>query len=96
MAEKHGESSSFITPDSLRKILNSLKNLYESHTKKYYGKTDTEGAQYAGTVENFGSEILMESRKMHMDKPPMMNLFLKNTVSQYFDLEYSDLIYIKK
>lgn len=93
MAEKHGESSSFITPDSLRKILNSLKNLYESHTKKYYGKTDTEGAQYAGTVENFGSEILMESRKMHMDKPPMMNLFLKNTVSQYFDLEYSDLIH---
>ena len=28
-----------------------------------------------GTVENFGSEILIESRKMLMDKPSLRNIF---------------------
>lgn len=92
MNEKHGESTPFVSPDSFRKILQTLKSLYDSHTKKNYGRTDMNGAQYVGTVENFGSEILFESRKMLMDKPPMMNLFVQNSLSPYFDLSYSCMI----
>ena len=86
------EFSSFVTPDGLRKTLQLSKNLYDSYTKRNYGYEDINGSQYVGTVENFGSEILIESRKMLMDKPSLRNIFVDNTFDFYFNIEYSGLI----
>lgn len=86
------EFSPFVTPDSLRKTLQLLKNFYNGYTKKNCGYEDIDGSQYSGVVENFGSELLLEARKILMDKPSLKNVFVNNTFDFYFDIQYSDLI----
>lgn len=86
------ELTSYMSPDSLRKTTQLLKNLYDLHTKKYCGYEDINGSQYNGTVENFGSELLLEARKILLDKPSLANIFVENTFDFYFDIQYSDLI----
>ena len=71
MSENTFRSSPQMTPDSLRQKLHMDKAFYELHTKKYFGRQDINGLEYAGTVENFGSEMLLESRKMRMLRPPL-------------------------
>jgi len=83
------EFSPFVGPDSLRETTRLLKNLYDLHTKRYCGYEDINGSQYVGTVENFGSEQLIESRKILMDKPSLKNIFIENTFDFYFDIQYS-------
>ena len=83
------EFSQYVGPDSLRKTTQLLKNLYDLHTKRYCGYEDINGSQYAGTVENFGSEMLLEARKMLMDKPSLKNIFIENSFDFYFDIQYS-------
>lgn len=92
MPDKLIELSSYMSPDSLRKTTQLLKNMYDLHTKRYCGYEDINGSQYVGTVENFGSEILLESRKLLMDKPPLNNIFIENTFDFYFDIQYSEII----
>lgn len=86
------EVSPFMTPDSLRATLKSLKHFNDLHTKRYQSYEDVKGSKYVGTVENFGDELLIESRKLLMDKPPLKSLFSINTFTEYFNIEYSDLI----
>ena len=86
------EFSSFVTPDSMRKTLNLLKNFYDSHTKKNYGYKDIHGTQYSGVVENFGSELYIESRKLLMHNPSLENVFVDNTFDFYFDIQFSKCI----
>lgn len=86
------EFSSYVSPDSLRKTTQLLKNLYDMHTKRYCGYEDINGSQYVGTVENFGSEMLLEARKILLDKPSLKNIFIENTFDFYFDIQYSELI----
>lgn len=86
------EFSSYMGPDALRKTTQLLKNLYDVHTKRYCGYEDINGSQYVGTVENFGSEMLLESRKLLLDKPSLKNIFIENTFDFYFDIQYSELI----
>ena len=86
------EFSSFVTPDSMRKTLNLLKNFYDSHTKKNYGYKDIHGTQYSGVVENFGSELYIESRKLLMHNPSLENVFVYNTFDFYFDIQFSKCI----
>ena len=71
MAEKF---TPLITPDSARKVFQLMNRLFDGYTKKNCGHEDIDGLQYAGTVNNFGSEIYFESRKMRMDKPPIQSL----------------------
>ena len=86
------EFSPFVGPDSLRQTTHLLKNLYDVHTKRYCGYKDINGSQYEGTLENWGSEMLLESRKMLMDKPALENIFIENTLDFYFDIQYSNII----
>lgn len=86
------EFSPFVTPDSMRKTLNLLKNFYDSHTKKNYGYEDICGTQYSGVVENFGSELYIESRKLLMNNPSLENVFVHNTFDFYFDIQFSKCI----
>lgn len=86
------EFTQYVGPDSLRKTTQLLKNVYDMYTKRFCGYTDINGCQYNGTVENFGSEMLFESRKMLMDKPPLGNIFIENSFDFYFDIQYADEI----
>ena len=79
MTDTSMEFSQFMSPDSLRKATQLLKNMYDLHTKRYCGYEDINGCQYVGTVENFGSEMLFETRKLLMNKPPLKNIFIENT-----------------
>lgn len=80
------------SPDSIRKMLQLLKSFYDGYTYTNMNHVDSDGLQYNGTVENFGSEIYVESRKMMMDKAPIELVFPDNTFSFYFDIMYSELI----
>lgn len=92
MSDTIKETSPMMTPDSLRKLLQLSKSFYETHTKKNFGRTDINGSHYSGTVENFGFELLLEARKLLMDKPSLKDLFVDNTMDFYFDIQYSSLI----
>ena len=84
--------SPFVGMDALRAFNKINKSLFDVHTKRYSGFTDEYGIQYAGTVENFGSELLLEPRKLLMDKLPIGDIFTKNTMSFYFDIDYSGYV----
>ena len=84
--------SPFVGMDALRAFNKINKSLFDVHTKRYSGFTDERGIQYAGTVENFGSELLLEPRKLLMDKLPIGDIFTKDTMSFYFDIDYSGYV----
>lgn len=86
------EDTPMLTPDSLRKMLQMTGNMYNTHTKKNYGREDINGSQFSGTVENFGFEMLLESRKHKMQKPSLKNVFVDNKMDQFFDIQYSNMI----
>lgn len=92
MSEPIRESSPMIGPDSLRKINQVNESFFETHTKKNFGKEDVYGSKYSGTVENFGFEMLLEARKLKMQKPSLKGVFATNTFEYYFDLQYSNMI----
>lgn len=92
MSNSTKESSPMITPDTLRKVNQMNQAFYETHTKKNYGRTDTWGSQYSGTIENFGSEALLESRKLLMEKPSLEGVFRTNGFKTFFNLQYSNMI----
>lgn len=92
MSQSVHEFSSIMTPDSLRKTLQMLHNFYELHTKKNYGYTDINGCQYSGIIDNYASELLLESRKILMDRPSLKNFITESTFDYYFDIQYSNLI----
>lgn len=84
--------SPIATPDSLRAFLQLSKRFYELHTVRNLGYKDIDGFQYVGTTENFGSEILLESRKLRMMKPPVDLVRASCYVRDYFDITQSDFI----
>lgn len=92
MSEISKRYEQLISPDSLRKTTQLMKNHFDSYTKKNYSYQDINGLHYNGTVENFGSEILIESRKMKLDKPPLVNIKFNKHISFYFDIKYSNQI----
>ena len=82
----------YMSPDSLRTFLKTSNSFFDTHTKKNIGYEDINGDQYVGTTENYGSEILMESRKMLMNNHSLKNLFTKNTFDYYFDIEFCPMV----
>ena len=82
----------FVSPDSVRKTFQLLNRFYDGYTKKNVGYTDIKGLKYAGTSENFGSEIYFEARKMRMKRPPIDMVFFHNDFGFYFNIMYSELI----
>ena len=90
MPENTYRESPFVSPDSMRQKLHFDKALFEMHTKKQFGREDINGSQYVGTVENFGSEMLLESRKMRMMKPALNHIWRNHNVDYWFKMEYAD------
>ena len=86
------EAIPIMSPDSLRASLDFLKKFNDTHPKRNTLYTDTDGNKFIGTTENFGDEILIESRKLILDKPSLKKVFEENTFSEYFDIGYSELI----
>ena len=82
----------YVSPDALRAFLHTKKNLYNLYPNKYLGFTDIDGLQYVGTSENFGSEMLFETRKLRMNKPSIEAVLPSEYLSYYFDLIESDFI----
>lgn len=85
------EVTPFMSPDTIRAFSGFLKKFSDQHTKRYQGYEDIDGSKYVGTVENFGDEILIEARKLLMDKPSLKQMFTINNLSRYFDIAFSDL-----
>jgi hypothetical protein len=92
MSNRPQEKSYFMTPDSLRAYLHLMEQLYNSHTSVNMGKENADGTQYSGTIENFGSEILMEASKMKLRKPPLNSLIVPSIAKYYFDIQYAEYI----
>ena len=84
------ENSNIMSPDSLRQFLKLNKSMYNLHTSKNYGLDDTGGIQYAGTVENFGSEILIESNKLRLNRPPIDSLTISSILRFYFNIDFCE------
>lgn len=79
----------FISPDSLRAYTHLMKNFYNGYIPSYLGETDIHGSEYVGTIENFGSEILIESRKMKLKDPKFNDIIKENSFDPYFNISYS-------
>lgn len=82
----------FIGPDALRTWMDLNNNVTKAHTPRYIGYKDINGAKYEGTIENFGSELLLEARKMRLNKIPLDNIFRQNDYDFYFDIKYANFV----
>lgn len=82
----------YTSPDALRTFLQLSKQMYDQYTKESYGFKDSNGLQYVGTVKNFGSEMLIESQKMMMNRPPFDFHYMNQIFSYFFQLKKSDFI----
>ena len=80
------------SPDSLRQFLQLRKQFYNLHVTADTGFEDCDGLQYSSSIQNFGAEILLESRKMRMRRPPVPIIKPNRYFSYYFNIDYSDYI----
>ena len=82
----------FMSPDGLRQKVHIDKAFFDSHTKKQFGYEYADGTKYVGTVENYGAEQLLETRKMRTNRPPLGDVLLNNVFREYFEIKYDDNI----
>lgn len=80
------------SPDALRQLLHLSNKFYDLHTDRSKGYEDMDGLQYVGTMENFGSEMLFETRKLRMNRPPAKIVKPCATLSYYFNISHADFI----
>ena len=90
------ESLHIMTPDTTRALNNSNKNLYDTCVKREYNfKELSQNLQYSGTVENFGSEVLLEARKLNEKYILPESFFSKDVIvsniKAYFEPMWSPL-----
>lgn len=78
-----------VTPDTLRKFLHTNKAFFDTYVKKNNGYVDTNGSVYNGTVNNFGGELLLESRKLFLNKPNIDKINVSSEFLYYFDIKYA-------
>lgn len=85
------EQNPYMSPDSTRKFLNTNKKLFDAYTKKNYCETDLYGITNTGTVENFGSEVLLESRRLANNRIEQYKDIYSSDFKFYFDFMWSPL-----
>lgn len=83
------EKNLYMNPDSTRKFLRLNKKLFESHTDKNYSVSDEYEITNSGTFENFGSEVLAESRRLSNDRVEYFKDFYSPEFKFYFDFLWS-------
>jgi len=82
--------SPHVSPDSMRQKLHMDERFFDSHTKKSVGYEHQNGTQYSGNIQNWGSELLLETRKMRLNRPPLGDIILNHAFREYFTLQYDD------
>lgn len=78
-----------VTPDTIRSFLHVNKAFFDTYVKKNNGYIDTNGSVYNGTVNNFGGELLVESRKLLLNKPSIDKINVSSEFLYYFDIKYA-------
>ena len=82
----------FVSPDGVRKLTQLMKSHFDGYPSKDKLYNDSKGLQYNGSVYNYGSELLFETNKLKMTRPPIRNLSYGKDTTFYFDIKYSDII----
>lgn len=81
----------FMTPDTVRQKTRIDQAFFEQHTPKEKGYDHINGTKYAGTAHNYGSEMLLETRKVRQRRPPIGDrVSLAPNLQTTFDLTYAD------
>ena len=80
----------YVTPDSMRQKLHMDEQFFDLHTKNVYNREDINGSPYVGNIQNWGAEMLLETRKMKLDHPPLGDIILNDSFHEYFELDYDD------
>ena len=92
MSDIPKRSEYYLSPDGVRKLSQLMKQHFAGYSSKDKLYNDSKGLQYNGSVYNFGSEILLETNKLKMTRPPIRNLSYGTDTTFYFDIKYSDII----
>ena len=92
MSDIPKRSEYYLSPDGVRKLTQLMRQHFDSYSSKDKLYNDSKGLQYNGSVYNFGSEILLETNKLKMTRPPIRNLSYGTDTTFYFDIKYSDII----
>lgn len=80
----------FVSPDTMRAKLHTDKNLFNGYTKKSFGTEARNGTKYVGDIQNWGSEMLLESRNMRLNRPPLGDIYPCDILKTYFEMTYDD------
>ena len=77
-----------VTPDSIRAKLHIDRKLYGTYVDRSTMHTHTNGTKYVGTLENWGSELLVEAHKLKMKYTPFNIFHYSDAAQRYFDFHY--------
>ena len=85
--------SPYISPDTFRKKLHLDQNFFNGYIPKSISYEQANGTKYVGNIQNWGSEQLLEVRKLKLNRPPLEACYAYNDIfNQFFSLQYSDEI----
>ena len=79
-----------MTPDTVRQKTHIDKSFFDLHTPKEKGYEHTNKTQYVGNVQNWGSELLLETRKLRQRKPPLGDVHIDPGMAHMFNIKYAD------
>ena len=82
----------YASPDTLRAKLHMDKKFYDAHTKQSVEYQHVTQTHNIGTVENWGAEMLLSTRKLKMNRPPLGDIILSKEFYDYFTLKNDDNI----
>ena len=79
----------WVSPDTVRMRLKLDKMFFDQHVKRSFLREHTNGSKYVGTIENWGSELFLESHKLKMKLPPFQTYVCNDWTKFYFDMHYA-------
>ena len=80
----------YVSPDTLRAKLHMDQKLFNAHTSKTAFHEHSNQTYNVSHMENWGAEMLFETRKMKMHRPPLGDIHLYRRFEEYFELKYDD------
>ena len=82
----------YVSPDTLRAKLHMDQKLFNAHTSNTAFHEHSNQTYNVSHIENWGAEMLLETRKMKMNRPPLGDIHLNPRFEEYFELRYDDNI----
>ena len=80
----------YVSPDTIRAKLHMDQKLQEAHTSETAYHQHSNQTYNVSHMKNWGAEMLLETRKLKMDRPPLGDVHLSQRFSEYFNLKYDD------